>query len=215
MYFENLYDEVLLNPLHNSELNKLLIVSGYATSAMSFHYLNDLRQQSKNIEIQLIVGMALKDGLTSSNHNGFKKLVSADFRDNFKCNYVMKRPAVHSKVYIWCANDRPVFAFAGSANYTQTAFFLRTQRETMTKCDPDESASYFHSLLNETIFCSHPDAEQLITIYRDSLRRREYQMGVTEDAEYEVSDYSGLPSVTVSLLDRDGNLPQRSGLNWG
>ena len=75
MYFNNLYNEILLNPLQNPELNKLLVVSGYATAAMSFHYLNDLRQKSKNIEIQLIVGMALKDGLTSSNHNGFKKLV--------------------------------------------------------------------------------------------------------------------------------------------
>jgi hypothetical protein len=215
MYFNNLYDEILLNPLKNPELNKLLVVSGYATAAMSFHYLNDLRQKSKNIEIQLIVGMALKDGLTSSNHNGFKKLVGEDFRDNFKCSYIMQNPAVHSKVYIWCTDDKPAFAFTGSANYTQTAFFLKTQRETMTECDPFKSSDYFYSLLNETIFCDHPEAEQFITIYRDSLRRREYQMGVTDEAEYEVSDYSGLPSVTVSLLDRSGNLPQRSGLNWG
>jgi len=215
MHFENLYNEILLDPLQDPELNKLLIVSGYATAAMSFHYLNDLRQKSKNIEIQLIVGMALKDGLTSSNHNGFKKLVSEDFQDTFKCSYIMKSPAVHSKVYIWCTNEKPVLAFTGSANYTQTAFFLKTQRETMTKCDPNESAGYFNLLLNETIFCDHPDTEQFITIYRDSLRRKEYQMGVTDEAEYEVSDYSGLSSVTVSLLDRNGNLPQRSGLNWG
>jgi len=215
MYFNNLYNEILLNPLQNPELNKLLVVSGYATAAMSFHYLNDLRQKSKNIEIQLIVGMALKDGLTLSNHNGFKKLVGEDFRDNFKCSYVMQSPAVHSKVYIWCSGNNPAFAFTGSANYTQTAFFLKTQRETMTECDPFKSADYFYSLLNETIFCDHPEAEQFITIYRDSLRRKEYQLGVTDEAEYEVSDYSGLPSVTVSLLDRYGNLPQRSGLNWG
>jgi hypothetical protein len=107
MYFNNLYNEILLNPLKNPELNKLLVVSGYATAAMSFHYLNDLRQKSKNIEIQLIVGMALKDGLTSSNHNGFKKLVGEDFRDNFKCSYIMQNPAVHSKVYIWCTDDKP------------------------------------------------------------------------------------------------------------
>jgi hypothetical protein len=215
MYFNNLYNEILLNPLQNPELNKLLVVSGYATAAMSFHYLNDLRQKSKNIEIQLIVGMALKDGLTLSNHNGFKKLVGEDFRDNFKCSYIMQSPAVHSKVYVWCSGDKPAFAFTGSANYTQTAFFLKTQRETMTECDPFKSADYFYSMLKETIFCDHPEAKQLITIYRDSLRRKEYQMGVTEEAEYEVSDYSGLLSVTVSLLDRSGNLPQRSGLNWG
>lgn len=72
MYFNNLYNEILLNPLQNPKLNKLLVVSGYATAAMSFHYLNDLRQKSKNIEIQLIVGMALKDGLTLSNQTVLK-----------------------------------------------------------------------------------------------------------------------------------------------
>jgi len=215
MYFENLYNKILLEPLQSSELNKLLIVSGYATAAMSFHYLNDLRQEEKNIEIQLIVGMALKDGLTSSNHNGFKKLVSDEFRENFKCSYIMNSPPVHSKVYVWCLNNKPVFAFTGSANYTQTAFCLKSQRETMTNCDPNYSAEYFYSLLDDTIFCDHPDAEQFITIYRDSLRRREYQTGVTDEAEYEVNDYLGLPSITVSLLDRSKNLPQRSGLNWG
>ena len=215
MYFNNLYNEILLQPLKNSELNKLLIVSGYATAAMSFHYLNDLRERTKNIEIQLIVGMALKDGLTSSNHNGFKKLVNEDFRGSFKCSYIMQKPAVHSKVYIWCSDDKPIFSYSGSANYTQTAFFLRTQRELMAECNPDESLDYFRTLLKETIYCSHPDAENFITIYRDNLRRIEYQKGETDDAEYEINDYSGLSFVKVSLLGRDGNLPQRSGLNWG
>lgn len=215
MHFENLYNEVLISPLHNSELNRLLIVSGYATAAMSFHYLNELRQTSKNIEVQLIVGMALKDGLTSSNHHGFKKLATEDFQKSFKCSYIMNNPVVHSKLYIWCADEKPIYAFAGSANYTQTAFLLNAQREVLCSCDPNQSADYFNTLLNETIFCDHPDSEQLITIYRDGLRRRDYQRGLTDEAEYKDSDYSGLSSVTVSLLDNRGDLPMRSGLNWG
>ena len=215
MYFENLYNEILLAPLENPDFNKLLIVSGYATVAMSFRYLNDLRRRNKNIEIQLIVGMALKDGLTLSNHNGFKNLVSDEFPNSFKCSYIINKPVVHSKTYVWCHDNEPSLAFTGSANYTQTALCLNSQRETMVSCNPDESSEYFYSLSNETIFCNHNDAEQFITIYRDSLRRKEYQMEVTDDAEYEVNDYLGPPSVTVSLLDNNGNLPQRSGLNWG
>lgn len=215
MYFENLYNEILLNPLGDHDVNRLLIVSGYATSAMAFHYLNDLRQKSKSIDVQLIVGMASKDGLTVSNHNGFKKLVNDEFPDKFKCSYIMNSPPVHSKVYIWCHNNHPILAFTGSANYTQTALCLNSQRETMTTCDSSRGAEYFNSLLKETIFCNHPEAEQFITIYRDSLRRKEYEMGVIDEAEYNVNDYMGLPSVTVSLLDRSNNLPQRSGLNWG
>jgi len=85
---------------------------------MSFHYLNELKQKSKSIELELIVGMTPKDGLTTSNHNGFKKLVRDEFSHNFKCNYIKNRPPVHSKIYIWCNNDEPVLAFTGSANYT-------------------------------------------------------------------------------------------------
>jgi len=215
MYFENLYEEILISPLLQNDFNKLLIVSGYATAAMSFHYLNELREKSKDIKLHLIVGMTSKDGLTVSNHNGFKKLASDEFSNKFRCSYITSSPPVHSKVYIWCRDDKPILAFAGSANYTQTAFCLHSQRETMTSCNPDDGADYFKMLLKETVFCEHPEAEEFITIYRDSLRRKEYQTGIADEAEYDVNDYLGLPSVTVSLLDRNGNLPQRSGLNWG
>ena len=215
MYFENLYEEILISPLLQNNFDKLLIVSGYATAAMSFHHLNELRQESRDIKLELIVGMTSKDGLTASNHNGFKELVRDEFSHNFSCSYIMNSPPVHSKIYIWCHNDKPALAFAGSANYTQTAFCLHTQRESMTCCNPDDGADYFQMLLKETIFCEHPEAEELITIYRDNLRRKEYQTGVVDEAEYDVNDYLGLPSVTVSLLDKNGTLPQRSGLNWG
>lgn len=215
MFFDNLYDEILIEPWKKEKVDELLIVSGYATAAMSFHYLDDLRQEGKNIKISLIVGMALKDGMTLSNHNGLKNLVDDEFKGRFACSYVSNSPAVHSKVYTWCCNGKPVSAFTGSANFTQTAFRLRRQRETMTDCDPEMGAEYFHYLQSESVYCNHPDAEQFITVYRDSLRRREYQRGTAEEAEYEVNDYTGLPSVGVSLLDIHGNLPQRSGLNWG
>jgi len=217
MYFENLYERILISPLLENDFNKLLIVSGYATAAMSFHYLNEVRESYKDIKLHLhlIVGMTSKDGLTASNHNGFKKLVTDEFLNDFKCSYITGSPPVHSKIYIWCCDERPLLAFTGSANYTQSAFCLHSQRETMTGCNPESSADYFKMLLKETIFCEHPEAEEFITIYRDSLRRREYQTGMADEAEYEVDDYSGLPSVTVSLLDRDENLPERSGLNWG
>lgn len=215
MYFENLYEKILINPLLENNFNKLLVVSGYATAAMAFRHLNELREKSKNIKLQLIVGMTSKDGLTVSNHNGFKKLTTDEFSNAFRCSYITSSPPVHSKVYIWCRNNKPILAFTGSANYTQTAFCLHSQRETMTNCNPDDSADYFKMLMKETIFCEHPEAKKFITIYRDNLRRKEYQTGMADEAEYDVNDYLGLPSVTVSLLDKNGNLPQHSGLNWG
>lgn len=216
MYTSQLYDELLFKPLKKyKEINKIAIVSGYATAAMAFRHLNDLRQQSKNINIELIVGMTSKDGLTLSNHNGFKKLVEDEFPKAFECNYIVNTPPVHSKIYVLCSNSSPIIAYTGSANYTQSAFCLNSIREVMTNCDPETALEYFNSLQDETIICNHSDAEQFITIYRDSIKRREYQAGITDQAEYDIDDYSDLPSITVSLLDRTDNLPTRSGLNWG
>ena len=120
MYFDSLYQNILLEPILNKNCDKLLIVSGYATAAMAFHYLNDLRNNyAKEIEVDLIVGMTSKDGITASNHIGFRKLVSEDFFGKFKCRYIVKSPPVHSKIYLWCKNTKPSMAFTGSANYTQ------------------------------------------------------------------------------------------------
>ena len=216
MYFNDLYNKILIEPLLSSDYNRLIIISGYATAAMAFHHLNDLKNNhSKDVEIDLIVGMTPKDGITASNHIGFKKLVNDDFSGKFKCRYILNSPPVHSKIYLWCKNNKPIMAFTGSANYTQVALCLKSQREAMTRCDPSLVADYFNDLLNDTIYCDHAEVENFITIYKDSLKRTEYQIGMAEEGEFNIDDYSGLPSVTVSLLSRNGELPQRSGLNWG
>jgi hypothetical protein len=69
--------------------------------------------------------MCPNDGLTMTNHEGFKKLVEDDFAGIFQCSYVMTPPAVHSKVYIWTKGGKPLSSFAGSANYTQNASHSR------------------------------------------------------------------------------------------
>ena len=120
----DLFDKVLINPI-NSGGNNLFIVSGYATSAMAFHHLNFLKSQDKDIKINLIVGMCPTDGLSLSNHLGFQQLVNNDFPRLFNCSYISRPPSVHSKVYAWFQDDRPISAFICSANYTQNAFSNR------------------------------------------------------------------------------------------
>ena len=205
----NIYEEVLFDPLRETELNRLLIVSGYATSAMSFRHLNDLKKKEKDISIELIVGMTQKEGISKSNHEGFKSIMSVDFSDNFKCSYIYNGRPVHSKIYVWCLNSAPKIAFTGSANYTQNAFISNSQREVLSYCNSDEAIKYFNSLIKESIYCNNEEAEQLITIYREK-QREELEEATNIDA-----DYVGLKKVTVSFLDGQGRLPLKSGLNWG
>jgi hypothetical protein len=214
MFSDNLYDNILFAPVTHGA-DHLCVVSGYATAAMAFHHINHINKEGHDIKVDLVVGMCPNDGLSISNHNGFKKLVEDDFAGIFKCSYVMEHPAVHSKVYVWKRDRKPIFGFAGSANYTQNAFRSK-QREAMASCDPNVAFNYFQQLLSDTIYCTHNDAENIIQLYKDNYARKKQQL--VEQSEFEENAPAhiiGLPNVTVSLLARDGSLPKRSGLNWG
>jgi len=212
---DDLFNEVLINPVSNGG-NNLFIVSGYATSAMAFHHLNFLKSKDIEINVNLIVGMCPTDGLSQSNHKGFQKLVNEDFSGRFLCNYITNPPSVHSKVYAWFQDDRPVSGFIGSANYTQNAFSNR-QKETLGICDPLQAKNYFDELESNSIYCNHPDTENIVSIFNERVyaRRRRTGAEITE-AEIGIDQpVQELDNVTVSFLDRNGELPQRSGLNWG
>lgn len=216
MITQKIFDKVLVEPAL-SGANKLYIVSGYATSAMAFHHLNTLRDQYKiDIQVQLIVGMCANSGLSVSNHRGFQELAEEEFPDIFECSYIIKSPPVHSKVYAWFKDDSPICAFAGSANYTQTAF-NSPQREVLTGCEAKNAFEYFQNLSSDTIYCTHNDAENFILLYNDQYyakKEKEYEEAVKNKDEVPSHLY-GLSSVKVSLLDRQGNVQKTAGLNWG
>lgn len=220
MIISNLFDEVLVKPALEGA-DRLCIVSGYATSAMAFHHLDHvIKQKNKSVQVQLIVGMCVQDGLSLSNHKGFQNLVRNEYRGVFECSYVYNVPPVHSKIYVWLKNNKPVAGFSGSANYTQVAFG-KMQREVLTDSDPKQGLEYFKGLATDTIYCTHLDAERLVQIYSDRQyhRRRRIEAAAEERERQQTAagleNLAGLPMVRFSLLDRSGNLPQRSGLNWG
>jgi len=183
---------------------------------MAFHHLNTLRDEGIDIEVELIVGMCARDGLGKAHHEGFKRLVEDEFKGRLKCSYLMKNPPVHSKVYCWIKNDEPVIGYSGSANYTQMAF-IGKQRELLTETDSSLCYDYFDTLCDETIYCDNIDVESLVQITSDlAVERRKGQLRIEDDpAMLEIHQMMGLDSVRLSLLDRNGNLPKKSGLNWG
>lgn len=220
MIINNLFDTLLVDPVAQNGANKLYVVSGYATSAMAFHHLENLRQRDIEIQIKLIVGMCGQDGLSESNHKGFQQVMQNDFADNFECSYLVNTIPVHSKVYAWYRDDAPVCAFTGSANYTQKAFG-KYQGEAMTASDPVKGLAYFNQLVPKTIYCVHPEAEDFVQIYNTKYFARKLREVAQEEnqdiATPTIPTLAGLETVRVSLLDfKHGNLvPTRSGLNWG
>lgn len=218
MITKNLFDTVLIEPA-KSGADKLYIVSGYATAAMTFHHLETIKKKIGNqVHISLIVGMCPYDGMSLSNHKAFQQLSNVDFPDYFECSYIIKSPQVHSKSYAWFQGRKPISGFIGSANYTQNAF-SNNQRELLSQCNPELGLEYFNSLIHDTMYCTHHEIENYIEVYRDTYySRRKKEQLEREGLQLITSerpDIQDLPAIRVSLLDRTGNLPQRSGLNWG
>lgn len=208
-----LFDEILLKPATEEGADTLHVVSGYATAAMVEKHLSALQKKGLNVNLKLIIGMASQDGISLANHKGFIELSNSLGEERFTCSYLQQTPPVHAKVYTWLKDGIPYSAYAGSANYTQKAFSIY-QRETMVVSDPTKGLEYFNSISPETIYCDNSEVDNLIPIYSAKSTTTELiQKDDVSPSNFPQSQ-SGT-TVRISLLDNNGNLPSRSGLNWG
>lgn len=205
LHSHNLFQHILLDP-HSRNADELRIISGYATSMMARRHF----ASCNGLRISLIVGMCPRDGLSMSNHRGFVGLAN-QMGGDFNCLY-NTGIATHSKLYVWYSNGRPVEAYAGSANYTQQAFIQHVQNEIICDCDPLEADEYYHSLLAFSFPCTLSTIGSRIRLVdRLTMPQQEPQEGANEPFAVQ----TGLQRVELPLVDRNGNVPSRSGLNWG
>lgn len=211
---KDLFQKILLAPA-KSGCDSLYIVAGYASATMVSKHLENLSKLTKYVRIELIVGMCPKDGLLRKNHLAFQLLTSDAYPANFGCRYLIKKPAVHSKIYSWFKDKSPSYGFTGSANYTQTAF-ENSQREIIVASSAKEGKEYFDKLLPDTLDCRDSEAEDKINIYDVPFYIKPENVikeVVAKKGKSRITE--GLEKITTSLLASSGNLPQRSGLNWG
>lgn len=204
----DLFKHILEVPMQQGA-DELRVVSGYATPAMVSRHIHLARENELNVKIRLLVGMCPSDGISQNNHRGFKGLVGGEFHGAFECSYIFNRPSVHSKVYAWLRNGKPVCGFVGSANYTQNAF-SKNQMEAMVPCVADTAFNYFQSLTENSIYCTYNEVEGLINIYQNRATQKQFA-----ESGGLPNHLVGLSSVKISLLTKYGVVPARSGLNWG
>ncbi|MBE7411608.1 MAG: NgoFVII family restriction endonuclease [Leptospiraceae bacterium] len=210
-----LFDKVLIEPL-NQNANKLYVVSGYATAMMAMRHFEFAKKIKKQFSLELIVGMSPNDGIEKKNHLAFIDLQSEKYNVDFRCNYTINRPPIHSKVYAWYNNDKPLMGFVGSANYTQNAF-SNSMREVLTLENPELCMQYYNSLIGETVNCNSENIEEHIDIFEKKIAGKKTVEDIIGEVETSLtSNYLNLDKVTLTLLDsRTGEVPTRSGLNWG
>jgi len=215
LFTDSIFEEVLIKPFDEGA-DRLLIISGYATANMVARHAEFLKTISKHrkLSLDLIVGMCVQDGLEIQNHESFKEIQKRD-EINFTCQYVINNPPVHSKVYTWLKKEIPYKSFIGSANYTQNAF-SQSMREVLGETNPQWSLDYYNSIFGETVNCS--DEENIRNNIEFYNRKRIIKEIINNDPSGIIPDivYKDLPKVTLTLLDNHtGDVPKRSGLNWG
>jgi hypothetical protein len=201
MLVENLYNPSLIEPVISGVANKLYIVSGYASATFARRHLLELKRHSSDFEVNLIIGMPS----AKNDHMAFL-LLHEEFKGSFNAYYLQNQPPVHCKAYSWFYDNKPTIGYSGSANYSQYGFFPDQQLNQLTNDNPTEIKKLFDSLLTRSIFI--PQHNVVLPINHRIPRVESVPPG---GVEWEIPGVR----VTISFLDRYGQLPERSGLNWG
>lgn len=201
MLNEDLFNKVLIEPT-KATADKIYIVSAFATPAMAYKHFSEIPQ---GVEIQLVIGMTKKYGIPKVYHQEFVKLAKIDFPNRFNCSYIIQDPPVHAKTYSWFCSGNPMVAFAGSANYTQSAF-LGKQREVLVETEASHLKEYFESLLADAESCQSEDVNEKIKLI---------EIANWPYLKDDMFADPGTDSINLSLLDSEGNIHNRAGLNWG
>ena len=145
MFTSDLFDRVLMDPA-KQRANTLYIVSGYASATMVSRHFKQLSIRRLNhVKVNLIIGMAGREGIFQKDHEGFQQF-TRDYDGRFGCYYVVYGNPVHTKTYAWYSGDDSKIAFTGSANYSQSAFSL-SRREALVQHDAQDSLDYYDLII--------------------------------------------------------------------
>ena len=203
IFDSDLYDRVLIEPGQSNPVDKLTIVSGYATASMLSRHYDDLNLIDFFPRIDLVIGMTPSDGISVIQHKAFKKLQES--KNRISCRYLIGNYSVHSKVYVWSRKNQPVIAYAGSANYTQSGFLRGDRIETMARVDPNSALSFCQRIRRKTLLCLSDAIDKSIALH--------VPKGTLSKS---IVRANRLESVVLPLIEKkSGETPAKSGLNWG
>lgn len=201
MIYRDLYQKILIDPASMGN-DELFIVSGYASATFLRRHLEDIKEISSNIIINLLIGMPHK----KNDHRAYLNIKDS-YPNSFNGSYYIGTPGVHSKAYVWAKNNTPQIGFTGSANYSQYGFFHNMQENQMNNDDPLEIKNYFDSLISRSI-----KIDDYVLTNNDSIETVNLETSIPQG---EIQWMQNKKIVIISWLDKQGRLPMKSGINWG
>lgn len=211
-----LFERVLLDPVRRGA-SELFVVSGYASASMvTRHFELVATELSKEISIDLHIGMTGLDGLSKDTLLALQAIPRQIGGKTFNCTMNTKGFSNHSKVFVWCDDEGPVEAYLGSSNYTQLGFGLskraKNHIETCTPVNPVTAFDFVMASARGGIGYKSADLAQHVDLYDEP----EFRNLANQDPDFEkpAFAYVDLPLVTLRRSSY-GQIHEKSGLNWG
>lgn len=215
MYYFTDFEEHAFAEPYRLGFRKVRILSGYASSA----YLSHILTRFPDLEIELIIGMGKKDGISLWDHAKYKEVMQDN--PNITVMYHYTAPAIHSKVYHWYSDGlvRDSVTFIGSANFSWGGF--RDQKELLAEVNHPNIDDVFETAI--PILCTDPNVEQHFGFHDVQLRRRRNANPTLTQVELpdagapaHETDMLSREFVDLPLLiDNDTAIQEKAGLNWG
>lgn len=208
MYTESAAHKLLFEPA-SAGADQLCILTAHATPSMASWLLKSYDERGiAGISIQLIIGTVVEEGISTLFHEGFKKLHGKSYLNSsgkFVCSYIYKNLPMRQNIYLWLKNGKPILAFSGDFEFTQSSI-LQEQNKKIAVQNPEDAYRTFENAVNHSVYCSYSEIEEDIRIYRSDV----------EINSRTANDVNTADRVDLSLLTRRGNeTGKRSGLNWG
>jgi len=193
MLFTEDLEEIIFNRHEVHEADELVILSGYL-GPRPVRRLSELP-----IRTSVVYGMYGADGISQKLHSSLSETHTEN--DNVEIFY--SKTGIHSKCYAWKNRGSITHALIGSANFSNKGMNT-PNREMLAECTRDTFSPlqrYLENVLRNSIECL--DDNVSFGPNRTIL-----------EAVYEKATNNSLTG-RLTLLDRSGEVPPRSGLNWG
>jgi hypothetical protein len=185
-------------------IDEFIVISGWLGFAQIEEALG------KNVKITALFGMSASSGVPGPNH---AKLKIMDMTNkNLQVYYALPGNDVHSKIYVWKSRGVIKKALIGSANFTYQGINLdgRESLQTVEQADFNKLNDYLKQILDPAKIerCSSTNLKTRIT----SIPR----VTIVDPLALIIDGSSGnVRTIRLTLLDEKGNVPEKSGINWG
>lgn len=191
--YKNL-EEIIFNRHKNVPADRLIILSGYIGPEPV------MRLKDLPFPVTLVYGMYASEGIREQLH---KTLLNIQ-RTQSNTNIFYSQIPVHSKCYIWLRNNEINNAFVGSANFSVSGL-ENDYKESLAEITTDSYTAltdYYSHILSNARRC-------------DDLNPKFKHVSFVKDTSNRLVDISDDPyCATIELLAK-GEVPEKSGLNWG